>query len=506
MRAKPFILMILDGWGYREAAPDNAISSANIPVWNRLWAENPHLLLSASNEDVGLPHGQMGNSEVGHMNIGAGRIVYQDFTRIEKDIREGKFADNPAFSQLFKKLVAEQKTLHVMGLLSKGGVHSHERHIYALLDAAKNAGVQSIKVHAFLDGRDVAPKSAKESLIALENKLQEIGVGNIATVMGRYYAMDRDSRWDRVQLAYDAIANAKGPRATSALNALEEAYQQDKTDEFIKPTIVDPNYQGVAPMDGMIFANFRADRARELSHAFIDPDFKGFSRERIALTAFVTMTQYASDIKSDIAYPPYNLSPVLGEVWASNGLTQLRLAETEKYAHVTFFINGGAETPFPGEERILIPSPRVATYDLKPQMSAIEVTDALVNAITAQKFDAIIVNFANPDMVGHTGDLNAAIKAVETIDNCLGRITEALAQVGGECIITADHGNVEQMFDTETNQPHTAHTLDLVPLIYIGHPVKVLHEQGILADIAPTILHLMDLPIPKEMTGRILLK
>ncbi len=506
MRAKPFLLLILDGWGHREAAKDNAITCAKTPVWDRLWQTYPHLLLSASNEDVGLPSGQMGNSEVGHMNIGAGRIVYQDFTRIEKAIRDGEFAHNPAFSQLFEKLVSQQKTLHLMGLLSEGGVHSHERHLYALLEAAKNAGVKSIKVHAFLDGRDVPPKSARSSIVALEEKLKELGVGEIATIMGRYYAMDRDSRWDRVQLAYEAIANAKGLRANSALDALETAYQQKITDEFVKPIIVDEHYKGIAKQDGIIFANFRADRARELSHAFIDADFKGFAREMIPLSSFVTMTQYAGDIKSEIAFAPANLSPVLGEVWAQNGLTQLRLAETEKYAHVTFFINGGAEAPFPGEERILIPSPKVATYDLKPQMSAIEVTDALVNAIISQKFDGIIVNYANPDMVGHTGDLSAAIQAVETIDACLGRITDALKQVGGECIITADHGNVEQMFDEKTNQAHTAHTLDLVPFIYVGHPVTVLHDKGILADIAPTILSLMELPIPKPMTGRVLLK
>lgn len=506
MRAKPFLLMILDGWGHREAAPDNAITCAKTPVWNNLWQNHPHLLLSASNEDVGLPEGQMGNSEVGHMNLGAGRIVYQDFTRIEKAIRDGEFAHNPAFSQLFEKLVSQQKTLHLLGLLSTGGVHSHEQHLYALLIAAKNAGVQSIKVHVFLDGRDVPPKSAKASLIALEDKLRELGIGEIATVMGRYYAMDRDSRWDRVQLAYDAITSAKGPRAISALAALDAAYQQDKTDEFVKPIIVDANYQGVAPFDGIIFTNFRADRARELSRAFLEPDFKGFSRTPIPLTAFVTMTQYASDIASEIAFKPDNLSPVLGEVWSQAGLTQLRIAETEKYAHVTFFINGGAEEPFVGEERILIPSPKIATYDLKPQMSAIEVTDALVNAILSQKFDGIIVNFANPDMVGHTGDLQAAITAVETIDACIGRIIDALAKVGGEAIITADHGNVEQMFDDQTQQPHTAHTLDLVPFVYIGRPISVLYDRGVLSDVAPTILYLMDLPIPKEMTGRVLLK
>ncbi|MFA6036500.1 MAG: 2,3-bisphosphoglycerate-independent phosphoglycerate mutase [Legionellales bacterium] len=506
MRSKPFLLLILDGWGHRHAAPDNAITQSRTPVWNRLWQDSPHLLLSASGEDVGLPEGQMGNSEVGHMNLGAGRIVYQDFTRIEKAIKDGEFAQNPAFSQLFKKLIADHKTLHLMGLLSPGGVHSHEKHLYALLDSAKNAGVKSIKVHVFLDGRDVPPKSAKESLLALEEKLKTLGVGEIATVMGRYYAMDRDSRWDRVKLAYDAIAQAQAPVAESAMAALEQAYQQDISDEFIKPVVVDKNYAGVHANDGIIFTNFRSDRARELSRAFIDPNFIGFDRIKIPLSAFVTMTQYAKDILSTIAFAPDNLSQVLGEVWAQNGLTQLRLAETEKYAHVTFFINGGVEAPFKNEERILIPSPKIATYDLKPQMSAIEVTDALVNAILSEKFDGMIVNYANPDMIGHTGDLNAAIKAIETIDECIGRIIAALEQVGGECVITADHGNVEQMFDNQTHQAHTAHTCELVPFVYVGHAVSVLHERGILADVAPTILQLMDLPIPEQMTGRVLLK
>jgi 2,3-bisphosphoglycerate-independent phosphoglycerate mutase len=506
MRAKPFLLLILDGWGHREAAPDNAITRAQTPVWNRLWQDYPHLLLSASGEDVGLPAGQMGNSEVGHMNLGAGRIVYQDFTRIEKSIKTGEFGHNPAFSKLFEKLLANKKTLHLLGLLSPGGVHSHEQHLYALLDAAKNAGLTSIKVHVFLDGRDVPPKSAAASLSALTEKLQALGVGEIATVMGRYYAMDRDSRWDRVMLAYEAIALAKAPRAVSAMMALEQAYQQDISDEFIKPVVVDENYLGLQPQDGIIFTNFRADRARELTRALVDPHFTGFARQIVPLSGFVTLTQYAQDIIADVAFLPANLSPVLGEVWAQQGLTQLRLAETEKYAHVTFFINGGVETPFAAEERILIPSPKIATYDLKPQMSAIEVTDALVSAILSQKFDGMIVNYANPDMVGHTGDLSAAIQAIETIDHCIGRIITALQQVGGECVITADHGNVEQMFDNQTHQAHTAHTCELVPFIYVGHTVSVLHNQGILADVAPTILSLMGLPIPAQMTGQVLLK
>ncbi len=506
MRAKPFLLLILDGWGHREAAPDNAITRANTPVWNRLWQDHPHLLLSASGEDVGLPPGQMGNSEVGHMNLGAGRIVYQDFTRIEKAIETGEFAKNPVFHTLFEKLVSNKKTLHLLGLLSSGGVHSHEQHLYALLAAAKNAGVTSIKIHAFLDGRDVSPKSAAASLQALNAKLQALGVGEIATVMGRYYAMDRDSRWDRVALAYEAIAKASAPHADSAQIALEQAYLAGLSDEFVKPVIVDKNYSGLQPGDGIIFTNFRSDRARELTRAIIDPQFTGFSRQIVPLSGFVTMTQYAADIAADVAFPAANLSPVLGEVWSEFGLTQLRLAETEKYAHVTFFINGGVEAPFTGEERVLIPSPKIATYDLKPQMSAIEVTNALVDAILSQKFDGMIVNYANPDMVGHTGDLLAAIKAIETIDQCLGRVVDALQRVGGECIITADHGNVEQMFDKQTQQAHTAHTCELVPFIYVGHVVKVLQQTGILADVAPTILYLMGLPIPAQMTGHVLLK
>lgn len=506
MRAKPFVLIVLDGWGHRHDAPDNAITRAKTPVWNKLWQDCPHLLLSASGEDVGLPDGQMGNSEVGHMNLGAGRVVYQDLTRIENAIRKGEFAQNPVFNDLFAKLVQNKKTLHILGLLSKGGVHSHESHLYALLDAAKQAGVQSIKVHVFLDGRDVPPKSAADSILALEEKLKTLGVGKIATVMGRFFSMDRDSRWDRVALAYEAIAHAKAPRASSALAALEQAYASGKTDEFVKPIIVDDQYFGLQPQDGIIFTNFRADRARELTRALIEPDFKGFDRQLIPLSGFVTMTQYAADINTQVAFAPQNLSPVLGEVWANHHLTQLRLAETEKYAHVTFFINGGVETPFAHETRILIPSPKIATYDLKPQMSAIEITDILVDAIVQQKFDGIIVNYANPDMVGHTGDFSAAKHAVETIDDCLGRVVDALAQVGGECVITADHGNVEQMFDNETQQAHTAHTCELVPLIYVGHPVQIAKSTGILADVAPTVLHLMGLPIPSEMTGQILLK
>lgn len=506
MHAKPFLLLILDGWGEREAADDNAITRAKTPVWHQLWKEHPHLLLSASGEDVGLPTGQMGNSEVGHMNLGAGRIVYQDFTRIEKAIQTGEFAQNPAFDQLFKKLIKEQKTLHLLGLLSPGGVHSHEQHLFALLDAAKNAGVSDIQIHVFLDGRDVPPKSATESLLALEEKLNTLGVGKIATLMGRFYAMDRDSRWDRVQLAYHAIASAQGPRATNAMNALTHAYEQNKSDEFVKPVIVNEHYTGIAPGDGMIFFNFRSDRARELSRALVSPSFTGFERILILLSGFISFTQYASDIPATIAFPPFNLSPVLGEVWEAQGLTQLRIAETEKYAHVTFFINGGVETAFANESRILIPSPKITTYDLKPQMSAIEVTDALVDAILSQKFDGIIANYANPDMVGHTGNLAAAMSAVETIDQCLGRIITALKQVGGECIITADHGNIEKMFDAQTQQAHTAHTCELVPFIYVGHSVKVLRERGILADVAPTILSLMGIPIPKAMTGQVLLK
>lgn len=506
MRAKPFLLLILDGWGHRDDANDNAITRANTPVWNRLWQEYPHTLLSTTGLDVGLPAGQMGNSEVGHMNIGAGRIVYQDLTRIEKAIQTGEFAENPAFVQLFTKLRETDKTLHIMGLLSSGGVHSHEDQIHALLTAAVKHGVKNICVHAFLDGRDVPPKSATDSLQALETQLQQLGSGHIATVAGRYYAMDRDSRWDRVELAYRAIAQGQAPKAQSAQSALAQAYADDKTDEFVLPTVVLKNYAGIENGDGMIFMNFRSDRARELTRAFVDPNFNYFSRPSISLADFVTLTQYAKDIPATIAFPAQNLSMMLGEVWAAQGLTQLRIAETEKYAHVTFFINGGIEAPFQGETRILVPSPRVATYDLQPQMSANEVTDKLVEAIIAQQTDAIICNFANPDMVGHTGDFNAAVQAIETIDSCLDKIITALKTVGGECLITADHGNAEQMFDTHTGQAHTAHTTELVPLIYVGRPAITLQTAGILADVAPTLLYLMNLPIPAQMTGKALFK
>jgi 2,3-bisphosphoglycerate-independent phosphoglycerate mutase len=503
MRAKPFLLLILDGWGHREDAADNAITRARTPVWHKLWQDYPHVLLSSTGIDVGLPDGQMGNSEVGHMNLGAGRIVYQDFTRIEKSIETGEFAQTPAFQTLFAQLLAKKKTLHVFGLLSPGGVHSHERHIHALLAAAQKQGLSSIRIHAFLDGRDVPPKSATDSIQALEQQLQN-GT-KIATVMGRYYAMDRDQRWDRVQLAYDAIANAQSPyHADSAMDALMQSYARGESDEFVKPTVVLPDYQGIEEGDGVIFMNFRSDRARELTHAFTDPAFNYFPRNLKTLSGFVTLTQYAKDIDAQVAFPTQDLSPVLGEVWAQQGLTQLRIAETEKYAHVTFFINGGNETPLPGESRILVPSPKVATYDLKPQMSAEEVTDQLVAAIESNKFDGIICNYANPDMVGHTGDFNAAVAAIEMIDKCLGRIIDALQAVGGECIITADHGNAEQMFDAQTQQAHTAHTCELVPLIYVGASAVPVEKNGILADVAPTILYLMDLPIPPQMTGQIL--
>ncbi len=503
MRAKPFVLIILDGWGHREDASDNAITRAHTPTWDKLWQEYPHLLISSTGHDVGLPNGQMGNSEVGHMNIGAGRVVYQDFTRIEKAIADDEFAINPVFQNLFTPMRTENKALHVMGLLSPGGVHSHERHIFALLDAAQKSGVTRIYVHAFLDGRDVPPKSAHDSLQALNAHL---GSAKIATIMGRYYAMDRDGRWGRVERAYQAIAQAHAPVAADAMAGLAQAYAQGLSDEFVPPTVVLENYPGVQPGDSIIFMNFRSDRARELTQAFIDPHFKAFERTQLSLAGFVTLTQYSKELPTQIAFPPYNLTPVLGEVWAQAGLTQLRIAETEKYAHVTFFINGGIETPFPNETRILIPSPNVATYDLAPQMSAVLLTDKLIEAIHSQSIDAIICNYANPDMVGHTGDFKATVTAIETIDHCLNRVITALKEVGGECLITADHGNAEHMFDEDTHQAHTAHTCELVPFIYVGRPACAVKDTGILADVAPTLLYLMGLPIPTEMTGQVLLQ
>ena len=494
------VLLILDGWGHREDPRDNAIAQADVPNWRRLWESCPTTLVHTEGGFVGLPDGQMGNSEVGHMNIGAGRVVYQELTRIDAAIDSGSFFDNPELIDACEEAIENDRPLHVMGLLSPGGVHSHERHIFAMLEMACRRGVPRVVVHAFLDGRDMPPRSARASLEALQRKCDEVGNARIASVSGRYYAMDRDKRWERVTLAWDAIVNADGERAPDPLAALEAAYARGENDEFVLPTVID----GAQPMsDGtsVVFMNFRADRARQLTAAFVQEDFEGFARRRFEMGSFVCLTRYDASLKTPVAFEPDNLRNTLGEVLANRGMTQLRIAETEKYAHVTFFFSGGREEPFPGEERILIPSPNVATYDLQPQMSAPEVTDRIVDAIENQRYDVIIVNYANGDMVGHTGVFEAAVQAVECLDACMGRIVAALDKVGGEALITADHGNVEQMEDEVTGQAHTAHTCEPVPFIYVGKRNVSLREGGVLADVAPTLLKLLGLPQPQEMTG-----
>ncbi|MGY5796925.1 2,3-bisphosphoglycerate-independent phosphoglycerate mutase [Rheinheimera faecalis] len=507
---KPLVLLILDGWGYREERESNAILQANTPVMDKLWAEYPHTLISGSGLDVGLPDGQMGNSEVGHVNLGSGRVVYQDFTRITKAIQDGDFFTNPVLVEATQAAVRHGKAVHLMGLLSPGGVHSHEDHIIAMIDLAKQQGATEIYLHAFLDGRDTPPRSAEASLQRVEDHFKTIGVGQVASVIGRYFAMDRDKRWDRVQAAYDLLTQGKALfTATTAVDALKAAYSRDENDEFVKATAIKNAAGDVIKMqqgDSLIFMNFRADRARQFSRAFIDADFTGFAREyQPQLASFVMLTEYAADIKAPCAYPPESLNNVLGEWLAKHQKTQLRISETEKYAHVTFFFSGGREDVFDGEQRILVPSPNVATYDLQPEMNSTELTNKLVGAIHSGEFDVIICNYPNGDMVGHTGILSAAIKAVEAVDHCIGRVVEALQQVGGECLITADHGNAEQMQDPESGQAHTAHTSDPVPLIYVGRNAAVT-SGGILSDIAPTMLHLMGMPIPAEMTGKILMK
>lgn len=510
MAKNPLVLMILDGWGYREDPTDNAIVQANTPVMDRLWRDCPHSLISGSGMDVGLPDGQMGNSEVGHVNLGSGRVVYQDFTRVTKSIADGDFFTNPVLTGAVQQAVAAGKAVHVMGLLSPGGVHSHEDHLIAMLELAAQQGASQIYLHAFLDGRDTPPRSAESSLARVEQTFVRLGTGQIASVIGRYYAMDRDKRWDRVEQAYNLLVDGQAAfTATSGVSALQAAYERGENDEFVKATaILNAAGQAIRLEDGdaLIFMNFRADRARQFSRTFTEPTFNDFARQRVVqLGAFVQLTEYASDIKAPVAYPSQSLNNVLGEWLAKHQKTQLRISETEKYAHVTFFFSGGREELFDGEERILVPSPAVATYDLQPEMNSALLTDKLVEAIHSGKFDVIICNYPNGDMVGHTGVLSAAIQAVEAVDHCIGRVVDALKAVGGECIITADHGNCEQMLDYESGQAHTAHTSDPVPLIYVGRPALAV-EGGILSDIAPTMLNLLGMPVPAEMTGKVLFK
>ncbi|EKE01482.1 MAG: hypothetical protein ACD_21C00122G0013 [uncultured bacterium] len=503
---RPIMLLILDGWGYSEETVGNAVTAAKKPNFDKLWQKCPHALLSASGLDVGLPRGQMGNSEVGHLHIGSGRYVLQDLTKIDIAIETGKFFENPVLDKAVDDAIAAGKALHVFGLLSNGGVHSRNTHIEAMVELAVKRGLKNICVHAFLDGRDTPPKSALEPIQSMKNKMQALGCGKIASIGGRYYGMDRDKRWERVQVAYDLFTLGKTDyHFADAVAALESAYARGETDEFVKPTAIHPeNEQPVTIKDGdsIIFMNFRSDRGRELSYAFTDPQFDGFKREVTPkLTDYVTLTEYAADLNVKVAYPTDNLTHILGEVVEDNGLAQLRIAETEKYAHVTYFVNGGREQPFDKEDRILVQSPKIATYDLKPEMSAFEVTEKLLEAIRLQKYDMIICNYANPDMVGHTGILEAGVKAVEAVDTCLGRVVSAIQEVGGEMVIIADHGNAEKMVDLETGQPFTAHTTNLVPFIYVGRSANVTKDVGKLIDVAPTLLYLMGIEKPKEMTG-----
>ncbi|RDH46229.1 2,3-bisphosphoglycerate-independent phosphoglycerate mutase [Zooshikella ganghwensis] len=504
-------LIILDGFGYREESEANAIAGANKPVWDKLWANNPHALVSGSGNDVGLPHGQMGNSEVGHMNLGAGRVVYQELTRISKAIEDGDFYTNEVLVKPVQAAVQANKAVHIMGLMSPGGVHSHESHLHAMVDLAVKQGATKVYVHAFLDGRDTPPRSAENSLAAMDAKLKDLGVGRIASIIGRYFAMDRDKRWDRVQTAYDLLTQGKAKfTANTAVAGLKAAYERDENDEFVKATaIVDEsnNPAFIEEGDAVIFMNFRADRARQLTQVFVDKEFSGFEREVVReLAGFVMLTQYSADLAAPSAYPPAVLKNGLGEYLANLGKTQLRIAETEKYAHVTFFFSCGREEPYEGETRILVNSPKVATYDLQPEMSAPEVTDKLVDAIKSGQFDLVVCNYANGDMVGHTGDYDAAVKAIECLDECVGRVVAALEEVNGQCLITADHGNAELMVNKETGQAHTAHTTELVPLLYCGPKQIQLHDGGVLSDIAPSLLDLMALTQPEEMTGKSLIK
>ncbi|MBI5450289.1 MAG: 2,3-bisphosphoglycerate-independent phosphoglycerate mutase [Gammaproteobacteria bacterium] len=507
---KSMVLIVLDGWGYSEKTQHNGIYSARKPTWDRLWATCPHTLIQGSGSRVGLPHDQMGNSEVGHLNLGAGRVVFQEFTRIANTIETGEFAHNPVLTTALDQAMLNDTAVHIIGLLSPGGVHSHEKHIHAMVRMAAVHGVRHVFLHMFLDGRDTAPKSAAASLRQLEETLKKTGRGRIVSIIGRYYAMDRDNRWKRTQKAYDLMTRATGDfTAPNALAGLEAAYQRGETDEFVQAISIVP--EGTEPVrildkDVVIMMNFRADRARQITQPFVDPAFDGFRRGAWPkLADFVCLTEYKKGFAASVAFPPEPLNNVMGAYISSLGKTQLRIAETEKYAHVTFFLNGGREEPFPGEDRIMVESPKVATYDLKPEMHAPELTDKLVEAISSGRYDMIICNYANPDMVGHTGNFNAVVKAIETIDSCLGRVVAAAQQTGSELIITADHGNAEQMMDVAAGQVHTAHTMNSVPLIFVGRPA-IAAEDGALSDVAPTMLYLMGLPIPGEMTGKPLLK
>lgn len=509
---KPLLLMILDGWGYSPVSKGNAIAQANKPNFDYLLQTYPHTLLEASGEAVGLPAGQMGNSEVGHLNIGAGRVVYQELTRIFKAIKTGEFAQNSVLAEAMERVKNGPGALHLMGLVSDGGVHSHLDHLFALLEMAKTRGVKKVYIHAVLDGRDVLPQSAKTYLGQLNEKLEELGVGQVASVSGRYYLMDRDQRWERIEKAYQALVQGEGLKAPNALAAVEQSYDVRVNDEFVAPTvIIDDEGQPLGKIkegDSVIFFNFRSDRARQISHAFVDEDFTGFERKEHPKVHYVCLTEYDVTLKAAVAFPPQNLENTLGEVLAQQHKKQLRIAETEKYAHVTFFFNGGVEDPCSGEDRCLIPSPKVATYNLKPEMSAFEVTEELLKRVQNDSYDVIILNFANSDMVGHTGEFEAAIKAIEAVDQCIGKIVPAVQKQGGSLLITADHGNAEAKIDLETGRPLTAHTTNPVPFILIDDTYQgsKLREGGALCDVAPTMLKLLRIPQPQDMTGKSLIE
>ena len=510
MSKKPTVLMILDGYGLNERHDGNAVDEAKTPVMDKLMAECPFVKGNASGLAVGLPEGQMGNSEVGHMNMGAGRIVYQELTRITKEINDGDFFKNEALLTAMKNARDNDSAIHFMGLLSDGGVHSHNTHLYGLLEMAKREGLKKVYVHCFLDGRDTPPASGKGYIEELEAKMKEIGVGEIGVISGRYYAMDRDNRWDRVELAYKALTKGEGVKGTDAAEAVQASYDNDKTDEFVLPTVIEKDGKPVTVVqdgDSVVFFNFRPDRAREITRAFCDDDFKGFEREKRLNLTYVCFTDYDETIPNKlVAFHKVLLHNTFGEYLAAHTMTQVRIAETEKYAHVTFFFNGGVEEPNKGEDRILVKSPKVATYDLQPEMSAPQVCDKLVEAIKSEKYDVVIINFANPDMVGHTGVENAAVKAVETVDECVGRAVEAVKEVNGQMFICADHGNAEQLVDYETGEPFTAHTTNPVPFILVNADPKYgLREGGCLADIVPTLIELMGMEQPEEMTGKSLL-
>jgi len=502
---KPTVLIILDGWGYRENQESNAIYHANTPVMDNLMANYPNMLIHTSGMAVGLPDGQMGNSEVGHVNLGAGRIVYQDFTRITKAIEDNEFASNPALTQAVDKAITKGKAVHICGLMSPGGVHSHEEHIFAMIELAAKRGATKVYLHAFLDGRDTPPRSAENSLVKAQALFAHLNCGQVASVVGRYYAMDRDQRWERVEAAYNLMTQGKSAFTyQSAVEALHGAYARDENDEFVQASAIhNANGDAITIEDGdsLIFMNFRADRARQFTRSFVEPTFDGFTRQRTPeLSEFVMLTEYAADIKTSCAFPPAPLNNVLGEWLEKHNKTQLRISETEKYAHVTFFFSGGREDTFNGEERILIPSPQVATYDLQPEMNSTLLTDKLVAAIESGEHDFIVCNYPNGDMVGHTGKFDAAVKACEAVDQSIGRVLKSLEKVQGECLITADHGNAEQMVDNASGQAHTAHTCEPVPLIYFGRQASPV-ATGALSDISPTILNLMGLEQPPEMTG-----